>query len=162
MSPVWMLQLLNVEAIHIAHRGSAPAQTDLLAGNVGFLIDNLTGVMEQIRAGRLRPLAVTSLERNGQLPDVPTMRESLPELAGYEVNTWFGLFGPAALPPEIVNALNAAIGDFLALPATKARFEELGGAPFQVTPTQFDAFVAAEIEKWRGIIRKEGLELDAN
>ena len=162
LSPVWMLQLLNVEAIHIAHRGSAPAQTDLLAGNVGFLIDNLTGVMEQIRAGRLRPLAVTSLERNGQLPDVPTMRESLPELAGYEVNTWFGLFGPAALPPEIVNALNAAIGDFLALPATKARFEELGGAPFQVTPTQFDAFVAAEIEKWRGIIRKEGLELDAN
>jgi tripartite-type tricarboxylate transporter receptor subunit TctC len=162
LSPVWMLQLLNVEAIHIAHRGSAPAQTDLLAGNVGFLIDNLTGVMEQIRGGRVRALAVTSAERNGQLPEVPTMRESLPELATYEVNTWFGLFGPAGLPLNIVIALNDAIGDFLELPATKSRFEELGGAPFRVTPPQFDTFVAAEIEKWRGVIRKEGLELDAN
>jgi len=161
LSPVWMLQLLNVEAIHVAHRGSAPAQTDLLAGNVGFLIDNLTGVMEQIRAGRVRALAVTSAERSPQLPEVPTMRESLPELAGYEVNTWFGLFGPAGLPPEIVAALNGAVGDFLDLPATRTRFEELGGAPFRVTPPQFSAFVAGEIEKWRGVIRKEGLELDA-
>src|SRR5690349_10888841 len=75
LSPVWMLQLLNVEAVHVPYRGSAPAQTALLAGNVGFLIDNLTGVMPQIRAGRLRAIAVTSAERNTQLPDVPAMRE---------------------------------------------------------------------------------------
>ena len=161
LSPVWLLQLLNVEAIHIAQRGSAPAQTDLLAGNVGFLIDNLTGVMEQIKAGRVRALAVTSAERNAQLPDVPTMRESLPELASYEVNTWFGLFGPAGLPPEVTASVNAEIGSFLDLPATRTRFEELGGAPFKVTPAEFDRFVAAEIAKWRAVIQKEGLQLDA-
>jgi tripartite-type tricarboxylate transporter receptor subunit TctC len=162
LSPVWLLQLLGVEAIHIAHRGSAPAQTDLLGNNVGFLIDNLTGVIEQIRAGRLRALAVTSAERNSQVPDVPAMRETLPELAQYEVNTWFGVFGPAALPAPIVAGLNAEIGAMLDLPATQRRFEELGGVPFKVTPAEFSAFVAAEIAKWRAVIRREGLELDAN
>jgi len=162
LSPVWMLQLLNVEAIHIPFRGSAPAQTDLLSGTVGFLVDNLTGVIEQIRGGRLRALAVTSAERNSQLPEVPTMRETLPELANYEVNTWFGLFGPAGLPPEVTATLNAEVNGFLDLPATQKRFEELGGVPFKVTPRAFDAFIAGEIEKWRGIIAKEGLQLDAS
>ena len=95
LTPVWMLQLLNLEAIHVPFRGSAPAQVELLAGNVGFLFDNLTGVIEHIRAGRVRALAVTSAERNAELPDVPAMRETMPELANIEVNTWFGLFAPA-------------------------------------------------------------------
>jgi tripartite-type tricarboxylate transporter receptor subunit TctC len=162
LSPVWMLQLLKAEAIHIPYRGSAPAQTDLLSGTVGFLIDNLTGVIEHIRGGKLRALAVTSAERNSQLPDVPTMRESLPELASYEVNTWFGIFGPAGLPAEVTATLNAEINGFIDLPATRQRFAELGGVPFAVTPTEFDAFVAAEIVKWRAVIQKEGLQLDAN
>ncbi len=162
LSPVWMLQLLNVEAIHVPFRGSAPAQTELLAGNVGFLVDNLTGVIEHIRGGRVRALAVTGAERNAQLPDVPTMRETLPELASYEVNTWFGLFGPAGLPAEITAALNAEVGAYLDLPETRRRFNELGGLPFKVTPTEFDGFIAGEIAKWRGVIQKEGLQLDVN
>lgn len=162
LTPVWMLQLLNVEAIHVPFRGSAPAQVELLAGNVGFLVDNLTGVIEHIRAGRVRALAVTSAERSAQLPDVPAMRETLPELANLEVNTWFGLFAPAATPAEIVDAINAEINVLLDLPETKQRFAQLGGVPLRFSPPEFAAFVRAETEKWGAVIRKEGLQLDAS
>lgn len=160
LSPVWMLQLLNAQAIHVPFRGSAPAQTELLSNNVGFLVDNLTGVMEQIRAGRLRALAVTSAERNAGLPDVPTMREAVPDLANYEVNTWFGLFAPGGTPAPVVQAINAELAGWLALPETERRFAELGGVPLRGPPDAFGAFVQAEIAKWRDVIRKEGLQLD--
>ena len=160
LSPVWMLQLLGAQAVHVPFRGSAPAQTELLAGNVDFLIDNLTGVIEQVRAGRMRALAVTSAERNARLPDVPTMREAVPELAGYEVNTWFGLFAPGATPAPVLRAVNAAIAAWHDLPETKRRFAELGGAALRGSPDEFAAFVAAETAKWREVIRKEGLQID--
>lgn len=162
LTPVWLLQLLNVEAIHVPFRGSAPAQIELLAGNVGFMIDNLTGVIEHIRSGRLRALAVTGAERNAELPDVPAARETLPELARFEVNTWFGLFGPAGLPPEIVGALNAEINALLDLPETRQRFAQLGGLPLRLSPEDFAAWVRAETQKWGAVIRKEGLQLDAS
>lgn len=160
LSPVWMLQLLNAQAVHVPFRGSAPAQTELLAGNVQFLIDNLTGVIEQVRGGRMRALAVTSAERNAQLPDVPTMRESVPELASYEVNTWFGLFAPGGTPAPVVQAINAEIAALLEMPDTERRFAELGGVPLRGSPDAFGAFVKAEIAKWREVIRREGLQLD--
>ena len=162
LSPVWMLQLLNAEAVHVPYRGSAPAQTAMLAGECGFLIDNLTGVIEQVRGGRLRALAVTSVERSPALPDVPAMRETLPELRDYEVNTWFGIFGPAGLPAEITTGMNAEINDWLDLPDTKRRFAELGGAPLKRTRAGFTEFVQGEIVKWRTVIQKEGLQIDAN
>jgi len=162
LTPVWLLQLLNAQAIHVPFRGSAPAQVELLAGNVGFLIDNLTGVIEHIRSGRLRALAVTSAERNGELPEVPAARETLPELAQFEVNTWFGLFGPAALPPEIIRSVNAEINALLDAPETRQRFATLGGVPLRLSPDEFATWVRAETEKWRGVIRKEGLQLDAS
>ena len=162
LSPVWMLQLLQVEAIHVPFRGSAPAQTELLSGNIGFMIDNLTGVIEHIRGGRVRALAVTGAERNAQLPDVPAMRETMPDLASYEVNTWFGLFGPAGLPAEITTALNDEVNAYIDQSETRKRFDELGGVPFKVTPAEFDRFIAGEIAKWRGVIQKEGLQLDAS
>src|SRR3712207_4960681 len=161
LSPVWMLQLLNAQAIHVPFRGSAPAQTELLSNHVGFLVDNLTGVIEQVRAGRLRAIAVTSAERNAQLPDVPTMRESVPELANYEVNTWFGLFAPGNTPAPVVQAINAEIAALLDSPETERRFAELGGVPLRGPPDAFAAFVQAEIAKWREVIRREGLQLDA-
>jgi len=161
LSPVLMLQMLNAQAVHVSHRGSAPAQVDLLAGNVQFLIDNLTGVMELIRTGRVRALAVTSAERSPQLPDVPAMRETMPELAGYEVNTWFGMFGPAGLLREAVVAVNAEVNAWLDLPETERRFAELGGVKMRLSPEEFADFVRAETEKWGGVIRREGLQLDA-
>ncbi len=162
LSPVWMLQLLNAEAIHVPYRGSAPAQTAILSNEVGFLIDNLTGVIEQVRAGKMRALAVTSAERSPALPNVPAMRETLPELASYEVNTWFGIFGPAGLPAEITNGLNADINAWVELPETRRRFTELGGTPLVRTPATFTQFVQAETAKWRTVIQKEGLQIDAN
>lgn len=161
LSPVLMLQMLNAQAIHVPHRGSAPAQIDLLGGNVAFMIDNLTGIAGHIRSGAVRALAVTSKDRNSLLPDVPAMRETMPELAGYEVNTWFGLFGPAGLPAEAVNSLNAEVAALIALPETQRRFTELGGFPMRGSPEAFAAFVRSEITKWADVIRREGLAMDA-
>lgn len=161
LSPVLMLQMLNAEAIHVTHRGSAPAQIDLLAGNVSFMIDNLTGIIGHIQSGAVRALAVTSKERNALLPDVPAMRETMPELAAYEVNTWFGLFGPAGLPATAVNSLNAEVAAMIALPETQRRFTELGGFPMQGNADEFAAFVRSETAKWAEVIRREGLTADA-
>lgn len=161
LSPVLMLQLLNAQAIHVPHRGSAPAQIEILAGNVAFLIDNLTGIIGHIQAGRVRALAVTSAERHPLLPEVPAMRETMPELASYEVNTWFGLFGPAGLPAEVVASLNAETMALLALPETQRRFAELGGVGMPGDAAAFAAFVRNETAKWAEVIRKEGLQLDA-
>jgi tripartite-type tricarboxylate transporter receptor subunit TctC len=160
LTPVWMLQLLNLEAIHVPFRGSAPAQVELLAGNVGFMVDNLTGVIEHIRAGRVRALAVSSADRSPELPEVPAMRETLPELAPIEVNTWFGLFAPAGTPDEIVRAVNAEVNALLDQEETKRRFQALGGVPLRLSPERFAAFVRAETEKWGAVIRREGLQLD--
>lgn len=162
LTPVWMLQLLNVEAIHVPFRGSAPAQIELLAGNVGFLVDNLTGVIEHVRSGRVRALAVTSAERSEQLPEVPAMRETLPELAKLEVNTWFGLFAPAGTPDAVIRTVNAEVNALLDMPETRQRFAQLGGVPLRLSPQEFAAFVRAEAEKWAAVIRREGLELDAS
>jgi tripartite-type tricarboxylate transporter receptor subunit TctC len=161
LSPVLMLQLLNAQAIHVPHRGSAPAQIEILAGNVAFLIDNLTGIIGHIQARRVRALAVTSAERHPLLPDVPAMRETMPELATYDVNTWFGLFGPAALPAEVVTNLNAEVMALLALPETQRRFAELGGVGMPGSAEAFAAFVRSETTKWAEVIRREGLQLDA-
>ncbi|MCO6419977.1 tripartite tricarboxylate transporter substrate binding protein [Siccirubricoccus sp. KC 17139] len=161
LTPVWLLQLLKAEAIHVPFRGSAPAQVELLAGNVGFLIDNLTGVIEHIHAGRLRALAVTSAERNAELPEVPAAKETLPELREFEVNTWFGLFGPAGLPHEVIRSLNADINALLDLPETQQRFAQLGGVPLKLSPEGFADWVRAETEKWAAVIKREGLQLDA-
>ncbi len=162
LTPVWLLQLLNVEAIHVPFRGSGPAQVEMLAGNVGFLIDNLTGVIEHIRGGRLRAIAVTSAERNAELPDVPAVRETLPELASFEVNTWFGMFAPAGTPAEVVRTVNAEINTLLDLPETRQRFQQLGGVPLRLSPEEFATWVKAETEKWAAVIKKEGLQLDAS
>ena len=162
LTPVWMLQLLGAEAIHVPFRGSGPAQVDMLAGNVGFLVDNLTGVIEHIRGGRLRALMVTSADRNAELPDVPAARETLPELSNFEVNTWFGMFAPAGTPAEVVRSVNAEINALLDLPETRQRFQALGGVPLRLGPEEFATWVKAETEKWATVIKKEGLQLDAS
>ncbi|WP_353212203.1 tripartite tricarboxylate transporter substrate binding protein [Rhodovarius sp.] len=161
LTPVWMLQLLGVEAVHVPFRGSAPMQTDLLAGNVKFAIDNLTGIIELVRSGRVRALAVTSAGRSPQLPDIPAMREAGGELANFDVNTWFGIFAPPGLPEPALRGINADIRAMLEMPATQARFAELGGVAFPNTPEEFAGFVRDEARRWGEVIRREGLQLDA-
>ena len=118
-------------------------------------------IIGHIQDGRVRALAVTSADRHPLLPDVPAMRETMPELANYDVSTWFALFGPAGLPAEIVASLNAETNAFLDLPETHRRFNELGGAPFRVTPAELAAFIRAETARWGDVIRREGLQMDA-
>ncbi len=162
LSGVWFHQLTSTEGIHVPFRGAGPAAIELVAGNIQYMFDNLTTGIEQVRAGRVRALGVTSAERNPQLPDVPAIRETMPELAPYEVNTWFGMFAPAATPAPAVRALNAEINALLALPETRTRFAQMGGVPMPGSPEDFAAFVRAEIEKWSAVIRREGLQMDVS
>ncbi|ONG44615.1 C4-dicarboxylate ABC transporter [Pseudoroseomonas deserti] len=161
LSAVWYNQLTGTQATAVHYRGAGPAMIALVAGDVQFSFDNLTSAVEQVRAGRVRALGVTSAERNPQLPDLPAMRETQAELARYEVNSWFGAFLPAGTPDAIVNALNAEIKTLLDMPETQKKFAEMGGVPSYGTPAQYAAFVRAETEKWGEVLKKEGLQLDA-
>lgn len=160
LTGVWFNQLTGTQAIHVPFRGAGPAAIELVAGNIHYMWDNLTSGIQQIRAGRVRALAVSSAERNAQLPDVPAARETMPELANFEVNTWFGMFLPAGTPRPIVDALNAAMREHDRSEVMKQRLAEMGGVSLWGTPEQFAAFVQNEIEKWGAVIRREGLQID--
>jgi tripartite-type tricarboxylate transporter receptor subunit TctC len=161
LSGVWFNQLTGTRSEAVHFRGAGPLLIDLVAGNVQFAYDNLTTAIEHIRGGRLRPLGVTSAERSPQLPDLPALRETMPELAPYDVSTWFGLFVPAGVSPEIVRSLNADVQALLAAPDTQARFAQMGGVPAPGSAADFAAFVRAETAKWGEVIRREGLQMDA-
>ncbi|HWT09515.1 MAG TPA: tripartite tricarboxylate transporter substrate binding protein [Roseomonas sp.] len=160
LSAAWFSQLTNTQAVPSHYRGSAPAMLDLLAGNIQFMFDNLSTAIPHIRGGRVRALAVTSAERNPALPDLPAMRETLPELAEYEVNTWFGIMAPAGVPADALRTVNLEIKALLEMPSTIERFAQMGGVPAYGTPEQFAAFIQAEIAKWGAVVRREGVQLD--
>lgn len=162
LSAAWLLQLVNAQAVPSHYRGSAPAMLDLLAGNVQFMFDNLSTAIPHVRGGRVRALAVTSAERNPALPDLPALRETMPELAEYEVNTWFGILAPAGVPADALRTVNLEIKALLDMPSTIARFAEMGGVPAYGTPEEFDAFIRSEIAKWAVVVRREGVQLDIN
>jgi tripartite-type tricarboxylate transporter receptor subunit TctC len=160
LAGVWFLQLAQAEATHVPFRGSAPALVELLAGNVQFMFENLIAASQHVQAGRLRALAVTAAERSPLLPDVPALRETAPEMAGYDVSTWVGLFAHAAAPPEAIAAINAEVRAALSTPETAARFAQTGSIPHMTTPEEFTAFVGREVAKWRDVIRSEGLVME--
>jgi tripartite-type tricarboxylate transporter receptor subunit TctC len=161
LSAAWFHQLTGTDAVPTHYRGSIPAMLDLLAGNIQFMFDNLSTAVQQIHAGRVRALAVTSAERNPQLPDVPALRETMPELAEYDMNTWFGIFAPARVPRDALMSVNLEMKALLKAPETRARFAEMGGVPAYGTPEQFAAFVLSETEKWGAVVRREGVQIDA-
>src|SRR5579862_5624168 len=116
--------MAGIKLTHVSYRGTGPAMTDLLGGQIPVLFDNLPGSIQQIKAGRIRTLGVTTKERVASLPDVPTIGETVP---GYEVSVWYGISGPKGMPPEIVAKLNAAVKAVLANPKVMERFHDLGG-----------------------------------
>ena len=160
LSAAWFSQLTNTRAVPSHYRGSAPAMLDLLAGNIQFMFDNLSTAIPHIRGGRVLALAVTSAERNPALPDLPAMRETMPELAEYEMNTWFGIMAPAGVPADALRTVNLEIKALLEMPSTIERFAQMGGVPAYGTPEQFGAFIQAEIAKWGTVVRREGVQLD--
>src|SRR6202030_3359937 len=142
---------------HVPYRGAAPAITDMLGGQVQVIFDNMPSIIQHIRSGSLRALAVTTAERSSQLPDVPTVAETVP---GYEASALFGMGAPKKTPPEIIEKLNKEVNAVLAEPEMKKRLVELGGKPLISTPGAFGAMIAAETEKWAKVVKFSGLKVD--
>jgi tripartite-type tricarboxylate transporter receptor subunit TctC len=157
MSGELLEAMTGIKLTHVPYRGTAPAMTDLLGGQIPVLFDNLPGSMQQIKAGRVRALGVTTAKRVRFLPDVPTIGETVP---GYEVPVWFGICGPRGIPPEIVEKLNAAVNAVLAKPDLVARFHDLGGEPMPMTAAAFGKLVADEVVKWAKVVKFAGLKVE--
>jgi tripartite-type tricarboxylate transporter receptor subunit TctC len=145
--------MAGVKLIHVPYRGEAPALVDLLAGQVHVVFTTLSSSIEYLRAGKLRPLAVSTPTRSPALPDVPPMSDAVP---GYEASSWSGLCAPRGTPPEIVAKLNQAINAGLADPGIQKHFVDIGAGTFPGSPADFGAFLAADAEKWAKVIRFSG------
>jgi len=145
--------MTGVDMLHVPYRGVAPATTDLLAGQVQVLFDTVPASIANIRAGKLRALAVTTKTRSEALPDVPAMAEFVP---GYEASSFHGIAAPKGTPPEIVTKLNAEINAALADLKLKTRLADLGGVVLTGTPADFGRFMAEEIDKWGKVVRFSG------
>jgi len=143
---------------HIPYKGSTPAVADLMGGQISMIFDNMPSVIQQVKSGRLKALAVTSAQRNPQLPEIPTIQEL--GVAGYEVWSWFGLLAPAATPKPIVDKLNTSIVDIMKQPDVQAKIIELGAVPVPETSAEFGAFIAAETLKWAKVIKEANIGMD--
>jgi tripartite-type tricarboxylate transporter receptor subunit TctC len=149
--------MAGIKLTHVPYRGTAPAMTDLLGGQIPVLFDNLPGSIHHIKAGRIRALGVTTAKRVDALPDVPAIAETVP---GYEVFVWYGISAPKGTPPEVIDKLNKAVNTVLANPKVSTRLRELGGEPMPMTPAEFGKLVAAETEKWGKVIRAAHIKLE--
>lgn len=162
LTAAWFLQLTGLKMTHVPFRGAGPAITAALGGQVPILFDNLFPTLPQVRGGKLTGLATTMPERTSLTTDIPTMRESAPELAKFDVSSWFGVFLPAGVPRPVLDALNAEIKVLLDKPEMKARIADLGAIADYTTPEQYATFVQAETAKFGEIIAKEKLQMDVN
>ena len=143
--------------VHIPYNGGNPAQLALLSGQVDFNFDNLATASSNIKAGKLKALAVTTAQRSSLMPEVPSVAETL---KGFEVDTWWGLVGPAKLPPEISARLHQAFAGALQQPEVKARFAQLMAEPVGNSPEQFGAFMKQELSKYEAVVKASGAKVD--
>jgi tripartite-type tricarboxylate transporter receptor subunit TctC len=148
----------KVSMVHIPYAGAAPAQLGLLSGQVDLNFDNLAAAAANIRAGKLKALAVTTAQRSSVMPELPTIAES--GLPGFAVDTWFGLFAPARTPASVVTRLNEAVVGVLQMPDVKARFAAFMADPAPTTPAQFGEFVKAELAKYEPIVKQSGARIE--
>jgi len=145
--------MTGTRLLNVPYKGTAPALTDVLGGQVDLMFISLVTGTEQVRAGKLRAYGVTSAQRLSSLPDVPAITEVV---SGFESTAWFGVFGPAKLPPEITNRLNAVIVAGLANPELQKRLQSEGATPIGDSPADFAAFVRQDIERWAPIVKASG------
>jgi tripartite-type tricarboxylate transporter receptor subunit TctC len=144
--------------VHIPYRGSAPVVTDLIAGQVDVMFDNVPNVIQHVRAGKMKALAVTTKQRSALAPDVPTLDEA--GVPGYDLSVWFGILAPAGTPRDIVQRLNAEIRRILNSPEVKERILKQGVEVQTGTPEQFDGFVKSEVARWAKVIKDAGIKAD--
>jgi tripartite-type tricarboxylate transporter receptor subunit TctC len=150
--------MTGVDMLHIPYKGSAPAITDLIAGQAQLMFDNLPSSIGFIKSGQLRAIAVTTLKRSAALPDVPTIDES--GVPGFEASSWFGVLAPAGTPKEIVNRLHDDIVKALNTPALKKSMQAQGAEPVGDTPEQFAEHIRNEIAKWAKVVKQSGAHID--
>jgi tripartite-type tricarboxylate transporter receptor subunit TctC len=143
--------------VHVPYKGGAPALADLLAGQIQVLFGPLVEVLPHIKGGKVKALGITTKKRSPLLPEVPTIAEALP---GYEVALWNAVLVPARTPTDIVNKLNEAIVKVLSLPEVKLRLAEQGSEPVGSSPAEFGQFIAAEVGKWKELVRISGAKID--
>jgi tripartite-type tricarboxylate transporter receptor subunit TctC len=160
LTGAWFLQLTGLKMVHVPFRGAGPALQAALGGEIQILFDNLYPTLPQVQDGKLNALAVTTPERSASAPDIPTMRESAPELAKFDVSSWFGVFLPKSAPAPIVDALNKEVKALLERDDIKKNIAAMGAQADYGTPQQFSDFVQAETVKFAGIIEKEGLQME--
>jgi tripartite-type tricarboxylate transporter receptor subunit TctC len=161
LTGAWFLQLTGLKMVHVPFRGAGPALQAALGGDIQILFDNLYPSLPQVQGGKLNALAVTTPARSPFAPDIPTMRESVPELSKFDVSSWFGVFLPKTAPAGIVDALNQQVKAMLDRADIRKNIEQMGAQADYGTPQQFSDFVQAETTKFAAIIEKEGLQMDA-
>ena len=154
LSGILFNEMAGTELIHVPYKGSGPALNDLLGGQIQSMFDNLPSAVPHIKAGKLRALAMTGARRVDALPEVPTVGEGLP---GYEVTTWFGIFGPGNMPREVVNRLNEALRRMVELPDVKARLAQQGVDPLPLTAEEMAALYRRDQERWIPLVRRHNL-----
>jgi tripartite-type tricarboxylate transporter receptor subunit TctC len=150
--------MTGTRPLHVPYKGSGPALTELLGGQVETMVDQLTSSIGYIRDGRLKLLAVTGKRRSPALPNVPTLDES--GLKGYEASTYIGVVAPAATPPSVVKRLNDGIRKVMAMPDVLERLRALGTEPGASSPQEFRKMIVDELDKWREVARKSNLKFD--
>jgi tripartite-type tricarboxylate transporter receptor subunit TctC len=157
LSGEMFMAMTDTKMQHVPYRGAAPAITDMLAGQVQVIFDNMPSIIQHIRAGSLRALGVTTAERSPQLPDVQAIGETVP---GYEASALFGMGAPSKTPKEITEKLNNEINAILAEPEMRQRLIELGGEPLIQPPEAFGDMIKAETEKWKKVVEFAGLKVE--
>jgi tripartite-type tricarboxylate transporter receptor subunit TctC len=157
LSGEMFMAMTGIKMTHVPYKGAGPALTDLLAGTCDVMFDNLPSSIEHIRGGRMRALAVTTDKRSPELPDVPTVAETVP---GYEASAWFGMGAPRGTPPEILEKINAAINDSLKDPKFVERLKNLGGAPMGGSVADFGNVMKSEVEKWAKVVKFANLSVE--
>ena len=150
--------LAQVDMLHVPYKGSGPAVSDLLGGQVNYMFDSITSARPHIESGKLRALGLTTAKRSKSLPNVPTLAEA--GLPGYEVSPWFAVFMPAATPKDIVAKVNAALLEAMNDPDVVKRFETIGAEPVGSTPEEMAQHLARESERWTKLIQERGIKLD--
>jgi tripartite-type tricarboxylate transporter receptor subunit TctC len=149
--------MTGCQMLHVPYKGAAPALSDLISGQVHVLFDNLPSSLGHIKGGRIRALAVTSVQREPSMPELPTVGETVP---GYEATAWFGIGMPKGTPREIIDKVNAEVNRALADPKMRERLAELGGKSISGTPEDFAKVIAAETEKWAKVVISSGATVE--
>jgi tripartite-type tricarboxylate transporter receptor subunit TctC len=147
--------------VHFPYKGSSPALLDLVGGATDVMFDNLPSSLQLIKSGKLKALAVTSSQRSGALPDVPTLEQAGgPSLKGFDASSWFGLLAPAGTPPEIVARIQQEVSKALNTPAIKEKLLAQGAIPSGNTPAEFAKFIDSEHKKWAQVVKNSGAKVD--